>query len=253
ERQYGAWHRIGLANARLAQLVAGARRARSFPLILESNCYGALGVLAGLQRGDQPEVPRVGLVWVDAHGDFNTPETTPSGMLSGMPVAIVTGLCLHRLRRQAGLEIPIRMKDVIMVTVRATDPLEQQAIDHHGIEVIPTADLRAGCARFRSAMKRLSDSVDLIYLHFDIDALDASEAASGWISAPGGPSRSELANALRIASSYPKVVAFGVADLNPDEDVDGQMLEAALTVVRGAVSGFAERERRHRPTHQPNA
>ncbi|HET6374571.1 MAG TPA: arginase family protein, partial [Methylocella sp.] len=93
EAAYGAWNRIGLANGHLARLVADALGAKSFPLVLQSNCYAAVGILAGLQRSGAPASLRPGMVWIDAHGDCNTPETTLSGMLSGMPVAIATGLC----------------------------------------------------------------------------------------------------------------------------------------------------------------
>jgi arginase len=95
-----------LANAHLARLVSDAAQAQAFPLLLESNCYATLGALAGLQKSAGPRSPRVGMIWIDAHGDCNTPETTLSGMLSGMLVAIATGLCLQRLRKQAGLDPP---------------------------------------------------------------------------------------------------------------------------------------------------
>jgi len=94
EGAYGAWNKIGLANAHFARLVSDAAESQAFPLLLESNCYGAIGALAGLQKFAGPPSPRLGMIWIDAHGDCNTPETTLSGMLSGMPVAIATGLCL---------------------------------------------------------------------------------------------------------------------------------------------------------------
>jgi arginase len=241
ETAYGAWNRIGLANARLARLVSDARKAGRFPLVLESNCYAAVGVLAGLQKTGKTPPPRIGLVWIDAHGDFNTPETTLSGMLSGMPVAIAAGLCLHKLRRQCGLESPISTSNVLMVTVRATDPLEQQLIDKHGIEIIPTADIQFGMSRLRAAMKRLSDTVDVIYTHFDVDALDQSEVESSWVSEPEGPTRTELAEALKLILAFPKVAAFGIADINPAKDNNNQMALAAMTVVEGALAGLSER------------
>ena len=107
EAAYGAWNRIGFANARLAESISEAMREQAFPLLLESNCYAAIGALAGLRKSANSPL-RLGMVWIDAHGDCNTPETTLSGMLSGMPVAIATGLCLHRFRKQAGLEFPDR-------------------------------------------------------------------------------------------------------------------------------------------------
>jgi arginase len=236
---YGAWNKIGFANAHLARLVAEVVQAQAFPLVLESNCYGAIGALAGLQMSADPPSPRLGMIWIDAHGDFNTPETTLSGMLSGMPVAIATGLCLHRLRKQAGLDPPIAPRDVVMVGVRANDPLEQELIDQFGIEIVPVADVKGDCRQLCAAMERLGSTVDLIYIHFDVDALDESEADSMWLSAPNGPMRTELAAALEIIMAYPKVAAFGIADINPDADVEGQMVQSALAVIKGGVAGVA--------------
>jgi Arginase/agmatinase/formimionoglutamate hydrolase, arginase family len=236
---YGAWNKIGLANAHLARLVSEATQAQAFPLILESNCYGAVGVLAGLQMSVHPPSPRIGMIWIDAHGDCNTPETTLSGMLSGMPVAIATGLCLHRLRKQAGLDPPIAPCDVVMVGVRANDPLEQELIDQFGIEIVPAADVKGDCRQLCAAMSRLSSTVDLIYMHFDVDALDESEVASMWLSEPNGPMGTELGAALEVIMAYPKVAAFGIADINPDEDAEGQMVQSALTVIKGGVAGVA--------------
>jgi arginase len=167
-----------LANAHLAQLVSDAVTAHAFPLLLESNCYAAIGALAGLQMSAGLPSPRLGMIWIDAHGDCNTPDTTLSGMLSGMPVTIATGLCLGRLRRQAGLDPPIDPRDVVMVGVRANDPLEQQWIDQSGIEMIPVDDVRGECRQLCAAMNRLSSTVDLIYVHFDADALDQSVTAA---------------------------------------------------------------------------
>jgi arginase len=239
EVAYGAWNQIGLANAHLARLVSDAAQAQAFPLLLESNCYAALGALAGLQKSAGPRSPRVGMIWIDAHGDCNTPETTLSGMLSGMPVAIATGLCLQRLRKQAGLDPPIVPRVVVMVGVRANDPLEQQLIDQSGIEMVPVDDVKRDCLQLRAAMNRLSSTVNLIYIHFDADALDQSEVASMRLTEPNGPMRTELAAALEIIMAYPKVAALGIADINPEGDVDGQMVQAAFAVIKGGIAGVA--------------
>ncbi len=230
---YGAWNRISLANAHLSRLVSREVREKAFPLILQSNCYAAIGVLAGLQMVRQS--PRLGMVWIDAHGDCNTPETTLSGWLSGMPVAIAAGLCLERFRKQSGLIMPIWAHDIVMVCVRANDPLEQELINRSGIETVPVNGTRGDCAQLRAAMERLARGVDCIYVHFDADALDESEVASMWLTAPGGPTRTELAAALQIIMDFPQVAALGIADINPERDVDGQMVQAALAVIRGGL------------------
>jgi arginase len=236
---YGAWNRIGFANARLARIVFQAITKQAFPLVLESNCYAALGVLAGLQASAAQKSARLGMVWIDAHGDCNTPETTRSGMLSGMPVAMATGMCLHRLRKQSGLDPPIAPHDVVMVCVRANDPLERELIDNAGIEIVPVADVKGDCRQLQCAMKRLSEAVDLIYVHFDIDALDPSELANLRLTEPDGPTRTELAAAVKMIMAQPKAAAFGVSDINPERDVDGQIIQSAFAVIQGAISGRA--------------
>lgn len=243
EAAYGSWNRIGLANARLAQLILDAIEAQAFPILLESNCYAAIGALAGLLKSGVP-APRLGTVWIDAHGDCNTPETTLSGMLSGMPVAIATGQCLHRLRRNAGLEPPLRPHNVMMVCVRANDPLEQELIDQCGMPQVPVSDVRSDRRLLGAAMDRLSDSVDAIYVHFDIDALDASELASMRLAEPNGPMRDEMAKALEMITAYSKVAAFGISDFNPDRDMEGQAFRAILAAFRGAIAGIVSRSRR---------
>jgi arginase len=236
---YGAWNRIALADAHLARLTSEAVDRGAFPVVLESNCYGAIGVLAGLQKSTGTAPPRLGMVWVDAHGDCNTPDTSPSGMLSGMPVAISAGLCLERLRRQAGLETPIAPRDIVMVCVRANDPLEQELIDRSGIENIAVYDIRGDQAGLAAVLARLSEDVDRLYVHLDVDALDESEVASMWLTAPGGPTTGELARALGTIMATPKVAAFGIADINPLRDLDGRMVGSALTLLIAGIEGLA--------------
>jgi arginase len=84
EAAYGSWNKIGVANAHFARLVSGSVQEQAFPLLLESNCYAAVGALAGLQMSAGLPSPRLGMIWIDAHGDCNTPESTLSGMLSGL-------------------------------------------------------------------------------------------------------------------------------------------------------------------------
>src|SRR5712692_5338043 len=97
DKAYGSWNRLALANGDLAKLVSDERRVGSFPVGLLANCSSILGMLSGLQHSGPSAKPlRVGLVFIDAHGDYNTPETTLSGMLGGMPVAIAGGLCRTR-------------------------------------------------------------------------------------------------------------------------------------------------------------
>ncbi|MDX1314890.1 MAG: arginase family protein, partial [Eudoraea sp.] len=145
EKVYGARLRLGLASNNLADIVSKQIREGLLPIGLLANCNGLMGMLAGHQRATSSWKPqRVGLIWIDAHGDFNTPETSLSGMMGGMPVAISTGLCLHHIRRACGLDPPLPISYVTMVGVRDTDPWEQNLIDSYEIPQITVADLKSG-------------------------------------------------------------------------------------------------------------
>jgi len=242
DRQYGAWNRMGLANAHLNRMVSDAVREERLPIGLLANCNGLMGMLAGLQHSGRNSRPlRVGLVWIDAHADFNTPETTLSGMLGGMPVAVSAGLCLTRLRLQSGLDPALPFSYITMAGVRDTDPLEQELLDRWQIARIPAADLRQSSPRIGEQMERLSALTDVIYLHVDMDVLEPKEVPGHSLTVPGGPTSSGLASALEVMFKYPKAAAFGVASYPAQRDPDKRSMKAAYTMIEGAIKGMQAR------------
>jgi arginase len=167
-KAYGSWNHLALAAGDLSKLVAEERRAGYLPIGLLANCNGLLGMLSGLQHSGTGQKPlRVGMVFIDAHGDFNTPETTLSGMLGGMPVAIAAGQCLTRMRMKAGLEPAIPTRHIVEMCVRDTDPLEQELLDRSEIQQLTLDDVRTRSANLHREMKRLSELTDVIYVHVD--------------------------------------------------------------------------------------
>ncbi len=242
EGEYGTWHRLGLASRHLADIVADQKRRGLFTIGLLANCNGLMGMLGGLQRSGPYRRPlRIGLVWIDAHGDINTPETTLSGMLGGMPVAVSTGLCLHRLRVECGLDPALPTRYVTMVCVRDTDPLEQEIIDRSDVEHITVEQIRRLSPAIELEMERLATLTDLIYVHVDMDALDPEEVPGHGLTVPNGPTSIELSNALEILFEHPKVAAFGVASYPVDHDPDERSLKAVYNLVEGVVKGLMNR------------
>lgn len=237
-RQYGGWHAVGLTGAHLAEIVSGVRGRGAFPLALLGDCNGSLGMLGGLRR---PGEGRLGMVWFDAHGDFNTPETTLSGYLGGMPAAVAAGLCLQRLRGAAGVEPPLDVRDLVMVALRDVDPLEQELLDQHRVEQVPSDDLKAGRLALRAALDRLSAQCDAIYIHIDLDVLDPVEAPGMNFPVPGGPSPAELAEAITLCLSQPKAAALGIASYNAPKDENNRTLAGVFRVIAGAARGLGER------------
>ena len=243
EKAYGSWNRLALANGDLAKIVATERRAGFLPVGLLANCSALAGMLSGLQHSGPSGRPlRVGLVFIDAHADFNTPETTLSGMLGGMPVAIAAGMALTQMRLKAGLEPALASRHIVEAGVRDTDPLEQDLLDRSEIQHLTVEDIRRRSENLHRQMQRLSDTTDAIYIHVDMDVLDAREVPGHPLTVAGGPSSADLAAALTEMFKYEKAAAFGVASTPfGDRDKTGVSRQAAYNLILGAVKGVQQR------------
>jgi arginase len=244
DKAYGSWNKLALASGDLSKIVSEERRSGYLPVGLLANCNGILGMLSGLQHSGPTAKPlRVGMVFIDAHGDFNTPETTLSGMLGGMPVAIAAGQCLTRMRLKAGLEPALPTRHIVEMCVRDTDPLEQELLDRSEIQQLTLEDVRTRSANLHREMKRLSEATDAIYVHVDMDALDPREVSGHPLTVPGGPTSIELAAALTEMFKYEKVAAFGVASTPfDDHDKAGVSRQATYNLILGAVKGAQQRK-----------
>ena len=256
DRQYGAWNKTALESRSLGRLVAQSA-GHDLTIGLLTNCSDLLGMLAGLQHpaatpsagaatpasglaGVKPR--RVGLVYIDAHADFNTPETTLSGMLGGMPVAIASGMCLTRHRMVTGLDPALPTKYIVMAGIRDVDPLEQELLDRSDVETLSVDDIRRGASAVAAQIDRLGRLADVIYVHIDMDVLDPQEVAGHPLTAPEGPTSRELAAALEVMFAHPKVAALGIASLpyGPN-DKNLTSLNAAYRLIDGAVAGARKR------------
>ncbi len=243
--EYGGWKRLGMALGHFARIVAQNERDGYFTVGLLATCPSMPGLVAGLQHsGPTPEAIRIGMLWLDAHPDFNTPETTRSGSLGGMPVAVATGRALQRMRMDAGLDPPLSDRHIVMGGVRLIDPLERELLDDSFIEQLSVDDLRTGSPAVFAQLDRLSRLTDKIYVHIDMDVLDPREVSGHPNKVPDGPSSEQLARLFeQIFSRYPKTVAIGFATI-PGTDPGGLSIAAVNRMIAGAVRGVMERERR---------
>jgi arginase len=243
QKAYGEWNRLGLANGQLARIVAAEVKNGAVPVGLLANCSALMGMLGGLQHSGPASAPlRVGLVFIDAHGDFNTPETTLSGMLGGMPVAISAGLGLQRLRVKSGLDPALPDRHIVLAAARDLDPLEKDLLDRSAVPRLSVEDIKTRSAAIDRQMDRLSGLADLIYVHVDMDVLDPPEVRGHPLTVPNGPTSAELAAALTQMFRHPKAAAFGVASTpSGDHDQDGRSRQAAYNLIRGALEGVKQR------------
>jgi hypothetical protein len=170
------------------------------------------------------------------------PETTRSGSMGGMPVAIATGRALKNLRLDATLDPPLRDEDVVMGGVRLTDPLEQDLLDHSKIQQLSVGDIRQITPTVWRQLDRLNAQVDKLYIHIDMDVLDPREVSMHVNKVQGGPSSEELALLLRqIFARYPKATAVGFATI-PASDPGGLSIAAVNRMIVGAVDGVRVRQ-----------
>ncbi|HLA91474.1 MAG TPA: arginase family protein [Gemmatimonadaceae bacterium] len=245
DTEYGGWKRLGWALGHFANIVEKNEREGWFTVGLLGTCPSMPGLVAGLQHSGPSRKPiRIGMLWLDAHPDFNTPETTRSGSLGGMPVAVATGRALRQMRLDATLDPPLADRDVVMGGVRLTDPLEQELLDRSNIEHVSVDDLRNATPAVFAQLDRLSRNVDKIYIHMDMDVLDPREVMGHGNKVPNGPSSEQLAALFeRIFSRYPKASAIGFATI-PAQDEGGLSLAALNRMIEGAVKGVKARETR---------
>ena len=242
QRQYGEWNRMALANANFADAVREGSRDDVITIGLEANCNDLLGMLAGLKYDADGNARRVGLVFIDAHGDFNVPETTLSGMLGGMPVAVAAGHALHNIRNTTGLAEPLPMSHIVWGGVRDLDPLEADRFTEYEVQQFSVQDIRELSANLEKQIDDLADRVDAIYVHIDMDVLDPTEVPGHNLTVPGGPSSKELAAALTLMFANPKAAALGIASTPSfNLDPDGVSRQAALNLIEGAIKGVHAR------------
>ena len=242
ERQYGEWNRMALANANFADKVREGLQDDMITVGLEANCNDLLGMLSGLKYDSDGNARKVGLVFYDSHGDFNTPETTLSGMLGGMPVAIAAGHALHNLRMTTGLEEPLPMSHIMWGGVRDLDRLEAERFREYEVRQVSVEDIRQVSDNFREQFRALADEVDVVYVHVDMDVLEPDEVPGHGLTVPNGPSSKALANAIAVMFENPKTVALGIASTPSfNADPDGRSRQAALNLIEGAIKGAQAR------------
>jgi arginase len=248
DKEYGGWKRLGMSLGHFADIVAKNERDGYFTVGLFATCPSMPGMVAGLQHSGPTREPlRIGMLWLDAHPDFNTPETTRSGSLGGMPVAVATGRALQVMRLDAKLDPPMADRHIVMGGVRLTDPLEQHLLDNSQIEQLTVADLQKQTPAVWAQLDRLNRISDKLYVHIDMDVLDPREVMAHGNKVPGGPSSEELARLFEaIFAKYPNASAIGFATI-PPTDEGGLSIAAVNRMIAGAVRGVKARSHAPRP------
>ena len=200
----------------LADFVAETVACGDRPVSIAGDCCTTLGVLAGLQRaGVKPT-----LIWLDAHGDFNTWETTPSNFLGGMPLAWLVGRGRQAIGESLGLA-PLPESDVILTDARDLDPGEQEAVAEsevvHLTNVADLLDYDLGEAP--------------LYVHFDTDIIDSNDAPAMNYPTPNGPTLATLQQVFQHLAQTKRVIAVSMSTWNPELDSDGRSRQLCMNLL----------------------
>jgi len=208
--------RMGALYQPLATFIAQAVVRGARPVSIAGDCCTSIGVLAGLQRAGMDPF----LIWLDAHGDFNTWETTPSGFLGGMPLAMLVGRGEMTIPHAVGLQA-LPEEQVLLTDARDLDPGEREAVES-------------------SRMLHLADPLDLpqhvpsgrpLYVHFDTDILRPKDAPAMNYLAPGGPPATELRRVFSALAKTGRVAAVSVSTWNPVMDTDSRTKEVCMDLL----------------------
>jgi arginase len=206
--------------AMLAREVAAARAASCFPIVLSGNCSTSVGTLTGLGAD-------VGVVWFDAHADFNTPETTTSGFFDGNALAIVTGRCWKPLAAKIGF-VAVSDQRVCLIGARDIDPLERELLDESSVSVVEPSDLHT---RLIPSLKSVAEHVERVYVHIDLDVLDVAIAPANSYSKSGGFTVEDVEYALAVIADELEIAAVTLSAYDPAGDRDGRAAEAAIRLL----------------------
>lgn len=227
---------LGIFGGEVAAAVADGRRAGKPVLVLGGNCASVPGVIGGLQQAHGPDA-RIGLVWFDAHGDFNTPRTTLSGMLGGMPVAVSAGLAYPRWREMSRQSTPLPTNRIVMVDVRNLDPAEEQLIRATDVVIASPAEGFPG-ENLQEAINTLAAECDLIYLHIDSDILDERYVPNHHTVEPDGPSMDQVLAAVETVMATGKVVTFAIVSVWANGEGGDTAVDSGVKLLEGGVAAW---------------
>lgn len=212
-------------------------RSGNFPVTLGGDHSLAMGSVAGVAGAFRKKSSRVGLLWVDAHADINTPETSPSGNIHGMPVAHILGMGYAPFARLGGFSPKVESGNVCLIGTRTVDRSEADNLKKSGIKVFSMQDIdRLGMARvMEEALVIAMDQTGGFHLSFDIDAIDPIQAPGTGTTQRGGLTYRESHLIMEMAAESGKMVGLDMVEVNPLEDVQNATAVLAVDLIGSAL------------------
>src|SRR5579875_544593 len=213
-------------NILLAEKVDEAVQSGAFPLVLGGDHSIAIGTLAGLAK----HYENLGVIWYDAHGDLNTAETSPSGNIHGMPLAVSMGIGHPKLTDIGGYAPKVKPENIVIIGARALDDGEKELIKEKGIKVYTMHEIdRLGMAKvMEETIAYLKDRTDGVHLSLDLDGLDPSEAPGVGTPVMGGISYRESHLAMEMLEEAGIITSAEFVEVNPILDEKNKTASVAV-------------------------
>ncbi len=221
----------------LEKQVRKVARKGHLPLTLGGDHSLAMGTVSGVSGAYRKKGSSIGLLWVDAHADINTPKTSPSGNIHGMPVAHLIGMGHAPFVRLGGFSPKVDPKHVCLVGTRTVDASEADNLRESGVKVFSMQDIdRMGMARvMEQALSIVNNETVGFHLSFDIDAVDPLQAPGTGTTQRGGLTYRESHLIMEMASESKKLLGLDMVEINPLEDIQNSTAVLAVELVSSAM------------------
>ena len=227
---------IATACQKLADQVEAALDAGSIPIVLGGDHSIAIGSVGGLSAFHRKRNEKVGVIWFDAHGDMNTPESSPSGNIHGMPFAAILGHGAQALTHISGFAPKVEPEDCVLIGARSVDPDEAVALRASGIRVVTMRELdeRGMSAVMDEAMWLASRRTAGFHVTMDMDFVDPDYAPGVGTPVPGGPTYRESHLAMEKVADSGKMLSFELTEVNPVLDISNKTAELGVQLILSA-------------------
>jgi arginase len=228
---------ITRACTNVAEKVAGCLASGRFPLVLGGDHSVAIGTIAGVSQHFRTQGRKIGVLWVDAHADMNTPETSPSGNVHGMPLACSIGLGPRELTHIFGYAPKVDPRNVALVGIRDVDQLEKEHVRNSGVRAFTMRhiDERGLKAVMEEAIHIVTDGTDAFHLSLDVDAVDPQEAPGVGTPVRGGLTYRESHLAMETICDCSGMASMEVVEVNPVIDDANRTAILAVELVMSAM------------------
>lgn len=227
-----------------------------FPLVIAGDHSTAYGTMAGIKKAFPKK--RLGVMWVDAHADFHSPYTTPSGNMHGMPLAMACGFdnleckvndpkgeTVDYWEQIKNVGIPgakINPEDIVLISVRDFEKPENYLINKYNINFIETEDVKKlGAEKIAAKALQMLNHCDLIYVSFDVDSMDSRISSGTGTPVPNGLTVEEAKVLNAELAKSPKVCAWEIVEVNPTLDTENRMAESGFEVLEATSKSLAAR------------